>query len=106
MRRRSRQRGLLPPRFGGVTVHDLLGGRFPFALYEVPEGWELAPTPRAERSRIPRGWRPEGDPMSNMSDMSNATTSRAEVWPADRRITVHDLQAATHRGERWSMLTS
>lgn len=27
-------------------------------------------------------------------------------WPADRRITVTDLQAATDRGERWSMLTS
>jgi 3-methyl-2-oxobutanoate hydroxymethyltransferase len=28
------------------------------------------------------------------------------MWPADRRITIHDLQAATDRGERWSMLTS
>ena len=28
------------------------------------------------------------------------------VWPADRRITITDLQAATDRGERWSMLTS
>ena len=27
-------------------------------------------------------------------------------WPADRRITVRDLQAATDRRERWSMLTS
>jgi hypothetical protein len=26
--------------------------------------------------------------------------------PADRRITITDLQAATDRGERWSMLTS
>lgn len=26
-------------------------------------------------------------------------------WPADRRITIRDLQAATDRGERWSMLT-
>lgn len=33
--------------------------------------------------------------------MDNATE-----WPADRRITVRDLQAATDRGERWSMLTS
>jgi 3-methyl-2-oxobutanoate hydroxymethyltransferase len=30
----------------------------------------------------------------------------ASVWPAHRRITVRDLQAATDRGERWSMLTS
>jgi 3-methyl-2-oxobutanoate hydroxymethyltransferase len=30
----------------------------------------------------------------------------ATVWPADRRITIRDLQAATDRGERWSMLTS
>ena len=36
--------------------------------------------------------------------MSNA--SAASVWPDDRRITVSDLQAATDRGERWSMLTS
>lgn len=28
------------------------------------------------------------------------------AWPADRRITVRDLQAATDRSERWSMLTS
>jgi 3-methyl-2-oxobutanoate hydroxymethyltransferase len=28
------------------------------------------------------------------------------TWPADRRITVRDLQAATDRHERWSMLTS
>jgi 3-methyl-2-oxobutanoate hydroxymethyltransferase len=28
------------------------------------------------------------------------------AWPADRRITIRDLQAATDRNERWSMLTS
>jgi len=28
------------------------------------------------------------------------------AWPADRRITITDPQAATDRGERWSMLTS
>jgi 3-methyl-2-oxobutanoate hydroxymethyltransferase len=32
--------------------------------------------------------------------------SSATAWPQDRRITIHDLQAATDRGERWSMLTS
>ena len=32
--------------------------------------------------------------------------SDATAWPADRRITIRDLQAATDRGERWSMLTS
>jgi 3-methyl-2-oxobutanoate hydroxymethyltransferase len=32
--------------------------------------------------------------------------SRPASWPDDRRITVRDLQAATDRGERWSMLTS
>jgi len=32
--------------------------------------------------------------------------SDATAWPADRRITITDLQAATDRGERWSMLTS
>jgi 3-methyl-2-oxobutanoate hydroxymethyltransferase len=30
----------------------------------------------------------------------------AAHWPEDRRITIRDLQAATDRGERWSMLTS
>ena len=32
--------------------------------------------------------------------------SSVNTWPYDRRITIHDLQAATDRGERWSMLTS
>ena len=32
--------------------------------------------------------------------------STATAWPEDRRITIRDLQAATDRGERWSMLTS
>jgi 3-methyl-2-oxobutanoate hydroxymethyltransferase len=32
--------------------------------------------------------------------------SDGTVWPGQRRITVRDLQAATDRGERWSMLTS
>jgi 3-methyl-2-oxobutanoate hydroxymethyltransferase len=30
----------------------------------------------------------------------------ATAWPVGRRITIGDLQAATDRGERWSMLTS
>lgn len=30
----------------------------------------------------------------------------AAGWPEDRRITVRDLQAATERGERWTLLTS
>jgi 3-methyl-2-oxobutanoate hydroxymethyltransferase len=34
------------------------------------------------------------------------TVMTSETWPADRRITIRDLQAATDRGERWSMLTS
>ncbi len=32
--------------------------------------------------------------------------SSATAWPDDRRITIRDLQAATDRRERWSMLTS
>ena len=32
--------------------------------------------------------------------------SDATGWPAGRRITIRDLQAATDRGERWAMLTS
>jgi 3-methyl-2-oxobutanoate hydroxymethyltransferase len=32
--------------------------------------------------------------------------SEVTAWPADRRITIRDLQAATDRGERWPMLTS
>ncbi|MCK9878889.1 3-methyl-2-oxobutanoate hydroxymethyltransferase [Frankia sp. Ag45/Mut15] len=31
---------------------------------------------------------------------------QSSYQPADRRVTVHDLQAATDRGERWAMLTS
>jgi 3-methyl-2-oxobutanoate hydroxymethyltransferase len=34
--------------------------------------------------------------------MSELTSS----WPADRRITVRDLQEATDRGDRWTLLTS
>lgn len=29
-----------------------------------------------------------------------------KAWPSGRRITIHDIQAATDRVERWSMLTS
>lgn len=36
--------------------------------------------------------------------LSPVTTRPA--WPTDRRITIRDLQAATDRGEKWSMLTS
>jgi 3-methyl-2-oxobutanoate hydroxymethyltransferase len=32
--------------------------------------------------------------------------SSTTAWPDDRRISISDLQAATDRGERWSMLTS
>ncbi len=39
--------------------------------------------------------------------MSSAVLdSSTGAWPAGRRITISDLQAATDRGERWSMLTS
>ena len=30
----------------------------------------------------------------------------ASLWPTDRRITTADLQAATERGDKWTMLTS
>jgi 3-methyl-2-oxobutanoate hydroxymethyltransferase len=39
-------------------------------------------------------------------DQKGTVMTSAAQWPADRRITIHDLQAATDRGERWSMLTS
>jgi 3-methyl-2-oxobutanoate hydroxymethyltransferase len=38
--------------------------------------------------------------------MPQTTTPAATAWPAGRRITIGDLQAATDRSERWSMLTS
>jgi 3-methyl-2-oxobutanoate hydroxymethyltransferase len=38
--------------------------------------------------------------------MPQTTPPEATAWPADRRITIGDLQAATDRSERWSMLTS
>ena len=41
-----------------------------------------------------------------MPEMPESPTPQPSPWPADRRITIHDLQAATDRGERWSMLTS
>jgi 3-methyl-2-oxobutanoate hydroxymethyltransferase len=47
-----------------------------------------------------------------MASTTVVATRKAELmssafpWPDDRRITVRDLQAATDRGERWSMLTS
>jgi 3-methyl-2-oxobutanoate hydroxymethyltransferase len=39
-------------------------------------------------------------------DQGGIAMSDVTAWPADRRITIRDLQAATDRGERWSMLTS
>src|SRR5258707_10558792 len=41
--------------------------------------------------------------VATREDEAMSTTT---AWPADRRITIRDLQAATDRGERWSMLTS
>ena len=38
--------------------------------------------------------------------MPETTAPETAGWPAGRRITISDLQAATDRGERWSMLTS
>src|SRR5580693_9614163 len=39
-------------------------------------------------------------------DQKGTVMTSETTWPADRRITIRDLQAATDRGERWSMLTS
>src|SRR5713101_9685556 len=39
-------------------------------------------------------------------DQKGSVMSTTTAWPADRRITIRDLRAATDRGERWSMLTS
>jgi 3-methyl-2-oxobutanoate hydroxymethyltransferase len=39
-------------------------------------------------------------------DQEGTVMSSETGWPQDRRITTADLQAATDRGERWSMLTS
>jgi hypothetical protein len=38
--------------------------------------------------------------------MTETSMTGTAAWPAGRRITIRDLQAATDRGERWSMLTS
>ena len=40
------------------------------------------------------------------STAPESTAPETTAWPAGRRITISDLQAATDRGERWSMLTS
>jgi 3-methyl-2-oxobutanoate hydroxymethyltransferase len=39
-------------------------------------------------------------------DQEGCLMTGTTAWPRDRRITIRDLQAATGRGERWSMLTS
>src|ERR1700733_7165083 len=39
-------------------------------------------------------------------DQKGTVMTSETAWPSDRRITILDLQAATDRGERWSMLTS
>jgi 3-methyl-2-oxobutanoate hydroxymethyltransferase len=46
-----------------------------------------------------------GDPKGRVMPEMPVPTEPSP-WPADRRITIRDLQAATDRGERWSMLTS
>ena len=55
---------------------------------EVPAPPEQSPSPKQSRSR------------------DQSPSREQSPWPADRRITIRDLQAATDRGERWSMLTS
>jgi 3-methyl-2-oxobutanoate hydroxymethyltransferase len=49
-----------------------------------------------------REWRQPG----GGGDQKGTTMSDVTAWPDGRRITILDLQAATDRGERWSMLTS
>jgi 3-methyl-2-oxobutanoate hydroxymethyltransferase len=39
-------------------------------------------------------------------DQEGRLMTGTTAWPAGRRVTIRDLQAATGRGERWSMLTS
>jgi 3-methyl-2-oxobutanoate hydroxymethyltransferase len=39
-------------------------------------------------------------------DRKGIVMRSATSWPTERRNTIRDLQAATDRGERWSMLTS
>jgi 3-methyl-2-oxobutanoate hydroxymethyltransferase len=39
-------------------------------------------------------------------DQKGRLMTGTTAWPAGRRVTIRDLQAATGRGERWSMLTS
>jgi 3-methyl-2-oxobutanoate hydroxymethyltransferase len=46
-----------------------------------------------------------GDPKGHVMPESSELPESG-LWPADRRITIRDLQAATDRGERWTMLTS
>jgi 3-methyl-2-oxobutanoate hydroxymethyltransferase len=50
---------------------------------------------------------PEQSPSPEQGPWPEQSPSEEQgPWPADRRITIGDLQAATDRGERWSMLTS
>lgn len=38
--------------------------------------------------------------------MTSPAPEAPAAWPADRRVTIRDLHAATARGERWAMLTT
>src|SRR5258708_26829738 len=64
-----------------------LAANSPGAVCGEQAGWNLAPTTVVATRKA--------DVMSSGSP-----------WPDDRRITPSNLQAATDRGERWSMLTS
>jgi 3-methyl-2-oxobutanoate hydroxymethyltransferase len=44
--------------------------------------------------------------VATREDLIMTEMTEMTVWPQDRRITIGDLQVATFRGERWSMLTS
>jgi 3-methyl-2-oxobutanoate hydroxymethyltransferase len=57
--------------------------------------------PNVRAGRIGTGASPSVVATRKETLMSDGT-----AWPTDRRITINDLQAATDRGERWSMLTS
>jgi 3-methyl-2-oxobutanoate hydroxymethyltransferase len=68
-------------------------------LISVSNGWAYF-TPGRVRDKM------DGGANHGGGDQGGCGMSGVSEWPADRRITIVDLQAATDRGERWSMLTS
>jgi hypothetical protein len=68
-------------------------------LISVSNGWAYF-TPGRVRDKM------DGGANHGGGDQGGCGMSGVSEWPADRRITIVDLQAATDRGEREVVLTT